>query len=343
MIKSLQEIIGRNDVCPALIDAMGSSDRLVRFEAAFAVAAALPQQPFNGQDRVVPLLAEALSQTGTPSAVVALPGTDRTSATVEALKQAGYSAVGGSTAEAAVAAANQLPAVDVIITSEDLGAAQVDQLLAFASQNPRLAGAARVVIVHSNASPYTLRAVNDPQLSTVVMPPDAAAIKAAADAARSKGSSGPIDQAAAATYALRSAELLAKIALTQIQGQSTVLNLAPAEQPVLAALNDTRPDVVKAAGQVLALLNSTAGQGALLQAAMGEKVADDVRVSLLKSLAVSAKFYGNRLNAQQITSLDQVIEQSTNQDVKNAAAEGRGALNLPADEAKTLIVNQSKV
>ena len=54
-----------------------------------------------------------------------------------------------------------------------------------------------------------------------------------------------------------------RIALTQIQGQSSVLNLSPAEQPLLAALGDPRPDVVKAAGQVLALLNSTPAQPAL--------------------------------------------------------------------------------
>ncbi len=326
VIKSLQEIIGRTDIAPALIDAMGSSDRLVRFEAAFAIAAALPQQPFNGQDRVVPLLAEAMSQTGTPSALVMMPGQDRTNATVDALKQAGYNATGGASAAAAIAAGNQLPAVDVIITSEDMGPAQVDQLLAMAAQNARLAGAAKVVVVRSAASPYVLRASNDATLSTVTMPPDYAALKTAADNARAKSSSAPIDAAAAASYALRSADLLGKIALTQIQGQNTVLNLAPAEQTVLAALNDSRPDVVKAAGQVLSLLNSTPAQPAMLTAARGEKVADDVRVSLLKSLATSAKFFGNRLDPAAVTSLDEIVDQATNQDVKNAAAEARGAL-----------------
>src|SRR6185437_7512308 len=121
---------------------------------------------------------------------------------------------------------NQLPAVDVIITSEDMGPQQVDQLLAMASQNARLAGAARVVVVRSEASPYVLRASNDSMLSTVIMPPDYAALKTAADKARAKSASAPIDQAAAASYALRAADLLNRIALTQIQGQSSVLNLS---------------------------------------------------------------------------------------------------------------------
>jgi hypothetical protein len=68
-----------------------------------------------------------------------------------------------------------------------------------------------------------------------------------------------------------------------------------------------------------------------------------VKISLLKSLAIIAKHYGNRLNAQYIASLDNLVNTAQNQDVKNAAAEGRGALNLPPDQAKTLVVQQSHV
>jgi hypothetical protein len=353
VIKSLQEIIGRTNLfsggqqpgfggAPALIDAMGSNDRLVRFESAFAVAAALPQQQFEGQDRVVPLLAEAISQTGVPSVLVVMPNTDRANATVNELKQAGYSAVGSAGAEQAVASSNQLPAVDVILVSEELGRPQVDQLLSLASQNAKLAGAAKVVVVRSGASPYAARAVNEPLLS-VTQAPDAAALKGAVDQARAKATALPIDQQAAATYALRGAELLQRLALTQTQAQNPVLNLATSEQTVLAALNDSRPDVVKAAGGVLGYLNSVPGQASLLRTILAQNTGDDVKVSLLKSAATNAKFFGNRLNPQQVQALDQLIDAATNQDVKNGAGEFRGALNLPADQAKTLIVKQSRV
>jgi len=351
VIKSLQEIIGRTNMfagqqgfqgAPALIAAMSSPDRLVRFESAFAVAAALPQQQFAGQDRVVPLLAEAMSQTGVPSVLVVMPTTDRANATVNELKQAGYSAIGSTNAEQAVASSNQLPAVDVILISEELGPQQVDQLLALATQNAKLAGSAKVVVVKSGASPYTARAINEPLLS-VTQAADPEGLKNSVEQARAKASALPIDQQSAATYALRAAELLKQIALTQTQAQNQVLNLGLAEQTVLAALNDPRPDVVKAAGQVLAYLNSTPAQAALLQTILAQNTADDVRVSLLKSASTNAKFFGNRLNGQQVQTLDQMIEGAQNQDVKNGAGEFRGALNLPADQAKTLVVKQSRV
>ncbi|HYO10628.1 MAG TPA: hypothetical protein VER17_16800, partial [Tepidisphaeraceae bacterium] len=353
VIKSLQEIVGRTNLfsgaqqgggggAPALIDAMSSADRLVRFESAFAIAAALPNQGFQGQERVVPLLAEAMSQTGVPSAIVVMPSEDMANNAAEALRQAGYNAVGAAGPEAAVNAANQLPAVDVVIAAEEMGAPNVDRLLLLASQNGRLAGAAKVVLVRSGASPYALRAVNEPLLS-IAQVQDVAALKIAADAARAKASSLPIDQQSAGNYALRAANLLQRVALAQINGPSPVFDLSAAEQTVLLSLRDPRPDVVKAAGDALAHMNARAGQSALLQQAIAPNASDDVRVSLLKSLSISAKFFGNRLQAQQVTTLDQLVEGAQNQDVKNAAAEARGALNLPAQQSKTLIVNQSRV
>ena len=352
VIKSLQEIIGRTNLfsgqqqgtggAPALIDAMASTDRLVRYESAFAVAAAIPQQQFQGQERVIPLLAEAMSQTGQPSVIVVMPSQDRANNGVDEFRKAGYAAVGATTAEGAVAAANELPAVDVILVTEEMGAVAVDQLLALSSQNSKVAGAAKVVIVRSGASPYTARALQEPLLS-VTQAQDFAGLKSAADQARAKAASLPIDQTSASNYALRAADLLERQAFAQAVSQQGVLNLAAAEQTVLSALNDARPDVVKAAGEVLGYLNSQPAQAAILQKVLDEKTADDVKVSLLKSGAVHGKFFGNRLSPQQVQALDKLVETSPSQDVKNAAGEFRGSLNLPADQAKTLILNQSKV
>ena len=55
-----------------------------------------------------------------------------------------------------------------------------------------------------------------------------------------------------------------------------------------------------------------------------------------------AKFFGNHLDAGQIKTLEKVVAEATNLDLRSAAAEARGALNLPAEQAKTLVVGQSK-
>src|SRR5207237_7597423 len=126
-----------------------------------------------------------------------------------------------------------MPAVDVIIVSEELGAPQVDRLLAMAAQNNKLAGAAKVVVTRTGASQYAVRAINEPLLS-VTQATDVAGLKAAADKARAK-SSVPIDPQAASAYALRAGELLQKLAM----GRS-VLDLSAAERSTLPALHAAR-------------------------------------------------------------------------------------------------------
>jgi hypothetical protein len=343
VIKSMQEVVGQQNVfegnnAQALIESLGAPDRLVRFEGAFALAAARPQQSFPGQDRVVPLLAEALAQTGSSSVLLVLPSQDQLNTTLEALRGSGLTVAGATSADGAVGASAQLPAVDVIVASEELGAGQVDTLLATAGRNPRMSGAAKLIITQGPASAYSARAATDPLLS-VTQATEPTALKDAIDQSRTKGQSLGLDQAGATDYALRAGELLKQLAIAGGQ----VFDMSAAENTLLAALKDPRPEVVMKAGEVLGLMSqSNAAQAGLLDAALAENAGDDVKVSLFKSLADNASNSTNKLSGEQTQRLEQVVSEAPNLDVRAAAAEARGALNLPAEVAKQLILNQSQ-
>jgi hypothetical protein len=342
-IASLQQIVGESNMMAGasgapLIEAMAYPDRLVRFEAAFAIAGALPQKSFTGQERVVPLLAEALAQTGQMSVVVAAPSQDTVNALVDGLKKdAGMAAVGATSAEAAIAAANALTAVDAIIISEDMAGAEVDKLIALAITNPKLQGAVKLIMVKTNASPYVERAINDPMLSTT-QAADPAGLKAALPEAMKKAGTLTLNPDLGTKYAMRSAELLKRLAISRGQ----VLDITAAKTALLAALDDARPELVKLAGQTLALVNDKDAQAALLVKASDEKTADDAKISLYNSLATNAKFFGNLLDEPGVKTLSTTVESAQNLEVRSAAAEARGALNLPADQAKSLVIGQSK-
>jgi hypothetical protein len=345
IIKSMQQIVGQTNLFGAgtdstpLIDAMSYPDRLVRFDAAFALANSLPTKEFEGQQRVVPLLAEAISQSGQAAVVVAMPTQDAANALVTGLKEGNaYNAVGATSAEGAVSAANALPAVDVIIVSEDLGPAEVDKFFSLAGSNPKLQGAARLIVTKTPASPYEDRKSTDRMLSTT-QAQDAAGMKSAIEDARKRTGALALTPETATQYALRSGELLKQLATTRGQ----VFDLTAAKAATLAALEDTRPEITKMAGDVLGATDFAESQPALLAKALDEKTADDVKISIYRSLANSARFFGNKLDAQQIEQLSKVVDAATNLDVRSAAAQARGALNLPPDQAKQLIVNQSKV
>ena len=83
-------------------------------------------------------------------------------------------------------------------------------------------------------------------------------------------------------------------------------------------------------------------QVGLLTAASEEKTADEVKISLYKSLATNAKLFGSQLETAQIEPLNKTVAEAANNDVRAAAAEAHGALNLPADQAKSLILAQFK-
>jgi hypothetical protein len=233
--------------------------------------------------------------------------------------------------------ANSLPAVDVMVISEDIGPGNVDSLVNMTSQSPRLAGAAKLVMTHSNASPWE-PLKNSSNMVNTTTATDAAGLKPAIEEAHKRASALPLDADSATEYATRAGQLLLRVGISRGQ----VYDLEPAKGTLLAALSDARPEIVKLAGQCLALLNDKDAQTGLLSTASDAKTADDVKISLYKSLATSGKFWGNKLDATQLQTLEGTVADATNLDVRSAAAEARGAMNLPADQAKNLIVKQSK-
>jgi HEAT repeat protein len=322
-----------------LMDAMNFPDRLVRYEAAFALAAALPRDTFPGEERVVPLLAEALSQTGAATVLVMVPQ-DRLNKTIDGLKGQGYNAIGGATVDDAMKEGNARPAVDAIVMTEDDSPTEIQNLETQAANSPRLARAVRLIITKTKASPYQVQAVADPTLSTTqVKPDDFAGLKTAIDDARKRGGLLPLDADAAAKYATRAADLLSRIAINR----SPVYDVTVAEPLLLAALDDTRPDIVKYDAMVLGLINSGEVQQALLTKAGDAGTSDDLKIPLFKAVATSARNFGNLLTPDQVDALQKVVAAAPNVDVRTAAGEARGALNLTADQAKKLIVDQAKV
>lgn len=114
VVKSLQGVIGQQSVFSgagggaSLGEALAFPDRVVRFEAAYAIASAMPAQAFPGSDQVVPVLSEMIAQTGKAGVVVIGANEEESNKLVEAVKALGYDAVGATSAEGAVSASAKL-------------------------------------------------------------------------------------------------------------------------------------------------------------------------------------------------------------------------------------------
>ena len=140
-------------------------------------------------------------------------------------------------------------------------------------------------------------------------------------------------------YALRAAEAMLKVAVSR----NPVIDLSLGQAALIAATNDSRQPIQVLAGQVLAYLKSPNAQRAI--AAMALAAANDmnVRIEAFASLANSAKLNGNMLPDDMIGAIYALTSSGqTPPDLRAAAAAAYGALNLPSQKVKNLILDQAK-
>ena len=147
------------------------------------------------------------------------------------------------------------------------------------------------------------------------------------------------DQQVADSYALRAADVMLKVAMTR----NPVLDLAAAQDALVAATTDKRSQMQVLAGQTLAHFDSPSAQRAVAAMALEANNALDVRIPAFNSLATSAKLNANMLPDETIDAVYALISSNeTDPDLRSAAAAAYGALNLPSRKAKNLILDQAK-
>jgi hypothetical protein len=147
--------------------------------------------------------------------------------------------------------------------------------------------------------------------------------------------------AQADNYSLRAAQVMLKIAITR----NPVLDLSIAQDALIAATKNKRMEIQMLAGQTLAYLNTPAAQQAIaaMAMAMAEANSKDIRISAFVSLAVSAKNNGCKLDDAAINALYGLVSsKEIDPGLRAAAAAAYGALNLPSQKVKTLILDQAK-
>lgn len=342
VIRSLQEIAGQSNLFVAgenakepVVDGMQFPNREVRFESAIALGAALPSKAFVGQELVVPTLAEAISSTGKPNVVIVMADANAANGLKEALKDAARAET-GSDPNSASEAAGRLPSVDLLIV-DSRNNPQTDAVLAGA----RVRNVPKIVIVEDKASPYVTAEFENPLLSTLSVgtnPVDAAALTEAITKARAKAGSAPMDDKAAEAFAQRAAALLKDLAIAK-----GVLDVMSAQPSLLRSLEDSRVEIAKSGAAVLGYLPTKEAQTALAAKGSDEKAGDDLKIACFKALARNAKTFGNLLDADQVELVQKAVEGSANLQIRSAAGEAQGALNLAPERAKNLIIQQSQI
>jgi HEAT repeat protein len=143
----------------------------------------------------------------------------------------------------------------------------------------------------------------------------------------------------AQSYALRAVTAMYKLALVR----NRIVDLSVAMPALIKVTQESNPQMKVLASQVLAYLESPDAQGAIAAMAMNEANDNTIRIDAFKSLALSAKINANLLLTGQIEAIYALVSSTeADPDLRAAAAGAYGALNLPSELVKNLILDQSK-
>jgi HEAT repeat protein len=166
---------------------------------------------------------------------------------------------------------------------------------------------------------------------------DAAAITAAMQSARTDLGATALTADDASKFAMESLQLLDMLA----SDHHSIYSVSDAVPTLIDALRDKRPEVASAAAGVLGKLNSPDAEKSLAAGALSN-AAVALRITFFNQLAESAKRTGNSLDAGTIDSLIKTVSSDPDAKVRLAAAGALGALNVPSNQASTLILDQVK-
>ena len=127
------------------------------------------------------------------------------------------------------------------------------------------------------------------------------------------------------------------------QTRNPVIDLSAAQRALINATKDKRTDIQMLAGQILAHLDSPDAQRSIASMALDQTNTMDVRISAFDSLAVSAKINANLLDGERIDAIYSLVSsQEIDPQLRSAAAAAYGALNLPSQKVKVLVLDQAK-
>lgn len=143
----------------------------------------------------------------------------------------------------------------------------------------------------------------------------------------------------AQAYALRAIQSMNKLALVRNQ----IVDLSFSLPALIQVTQRSNSEMRVLAAQVLSYLSSPDAQKAIAAMALSEENELAVRISAFESLTQSAKINANFLLADHIDAIYSLVSSTeVDADLRAAAAGAYGALNLPSEQVRELILDQAK-
>ncbi|MFZ4574893.1 MAG: HEAT repeat domain-containing protein [Phycisphaerales bacterium] len=328
-------IIGQSGGRAPLVEALAYPNRRVQFESALALAASQPSAAFGGADRVVPTLASTLRNASRQTAAILATDAETYQGIRSSLESMGYTVFPQGRAVAdldgPIADAGNVDLVVSVITSADRAGGVLEEV----RNSPRLA--ATPVMFLTNQDSYIdlgRRYFTDSSVMVrqIGLPSDTL-LRAAYELVQ-RASGGPISEDEAKAYSSRALTAMRDLALSG----NTVLPVSDATSVLIAAAPEASGETKARMVEILCRIDEERAQRAAMDAAMSAEAEE--QVTLLDMVAGSAKRFGNKLEARQVTRLVKLAKEGGDAQA-TAAASLMGALQLPNTDLLPLITGKN--
>ncbi|MGB2823504.1 MAG: hypothetical protein WBF17_21170 [Phycisphaerae bacterium] len=311
-----------------LVEALSSSNRVVRYWAALSLAGALPRKRFAGHELVMPVLAGAIRQMGKKTALVIAADQERRNALKDAARGLGYDVIDEADSAKGLAAARAGGGVDVAILALDpdpmMGAGLI-------RRDPLLA--TLPIVITAQTSRFLDLAKSDSRVRLVSTTAAGDEVNQAVTEVVKASAGAPLTPEEASQWAVRAAEAVRQLGLTR----TTVFDISRCREILMGALDDPRAEVRVAAAKALATMSGPHAQRAIAALALNSAADEKIRIEAFAALGESVRRFGNSVSDEQAQAVVNIVAKGA-EPVRSSAAQILGALSLPSEMVKDLIL-----
>lgn len=343
-------LVGREDLKQPLVQTLAFPNRQVRIKAALALGRALPTTSFSGAENVIPVLAEALAQSGRSAALIVDPDLEQANKMQAVLRAAGFECAIGASLNAARESARRvgITSYDVVLLAADIKQPDVTGAVSELRKDLPTTATPILVVVKEDQMAVGRNATRA-ATGVEMIPADIADLGDPAKINeqtmnRIKRASQALGMSSLARdvsmdLAIQSCDVLRQIGESNLK----VFDFSRAIPALIGALSSNYEPLRVHAASALALGASADAQQALAAAAMNPDRGLEERVAFFGSLAESARRNGNLLgNSEAVTRLINFTLSESDLVLRAAASKALGALDLPSNKASEIIRSQYK-
>jgi HEAT repeat protein len=320
---------------PPLAAAMTFPNRMVRIRAALALGRSRPEEGFSNYQNLMPVLAEALTlHGGARGALVVDPDAESLNAVAAILRAEGFTVLTDERLLGGLEQARRdLPGLDVIFIEAPGLKAGVESL-----RSDPLLSTQPLIVITKQGDRADVRAMvrGDAALSAIMADDEPGRVMDAVNAVSKAAGAEPITEEAGAALAMDAAETLRLLAMTN----SSVFEAGRVQAALIDVAKSSKSIELRlTAADALGYIGAGEAQQTIAEIALNTAEESATRVAMFDSLAEAAKRRGNQLGSGTVEQLVEFVRSETDDALRTAASQALGALNLPSNKARELIVS----